>query len=91
MAGFLFMQEAVRCEADAANEKLDVHLATTLLIIGADAGRLLRNEQRNITQNYPCLDCLGSGPGPCGPGSGLDRPHRSECPGQHKGGPDPNL
>ena len=49
MAGFLFMQEAVRCETDAANEELDVHLATTLLIIGADAGQLLCNEQRNIT------------------------------------------
>ena len=28
------------------------------------------------------IDCPGSGPGPCGPGSGPDRPHRSKCLGQ---------
>ena len=34
------------------------------------------------------IDCLGSGTGPRRPGSGPDRPHRSECLGQCKGGPD---
>ena len=39
----------------------------------------------------PGLDCPESGPGPRGPGSGPDRPYRSECPGQREGGPAPIL
>ena len=34
------------------------------------------------------VDCPGFGPGPLGTGTGPDRTHRSECPGQIKVGPD---
>jgi len=43
-AAFLLMQETMECEADAADEEFDAHLAAALLITGADVGRLLRNE-----------------------------------------------
>ena len=48
-ATFLLMQETKECEADAADEEFDAHLAAVLLVTGADVGRLLRNEWRNPT------------------------------------------
>ena len=42
------MQETVgcdSCEAEAADEEFDAHLAATLLITRADVGQLLCNEQ----------------------------------------------
>jgi len=53
-AAFLLMQETMECEADAADEEFDAHLAAALLITGADVGRLLCNERRNPTRNYLC-------------------------------------
>ena len=38
IAAFLFMQETVGCEAEAADEKFDAHLAAALLITRADVG-----------------------------------------------------
>ena len=45
------MQETEACEADTVNEEFNT---AALLITGANIGRLLRNEQRNTTQNYLC-------------------------------------
>ncbi|KAF8797407.1 hypothetical protein BYT27DRAFT_7228995 [Phlegmacium glaucopus] len=53
-AAFLFMQETKECEADAADQEFNVHLAAAVLLTGADIGRLLRNERQNPTQNYLC-------------------------------------
>lgn len=47
--------------------------------------------QDGLGQGANQIDCLRSGPGLHGPGSGLDRLHRSECLGQCEGGPDPIL
>ena len=44
-ATFLLMQETMECEADAADEEFDAHLAAALLITRADVGRLLCNER----------------------------------------------
>lgn len=62
IAAFLFVQLIEECDDDAADEELDAHLVTALLIAGADLGRILRSERRNPTQNYLCRPQLQPNP-----------------------------
>ena len=78
---------------------------TNLASIYCDQGKLDEAEQlgiqvlgiskKQLGAGHPTIlssiDCLESGPGPHGPGSGPDQPHRSKCLGQREGGLDPIL
>jgi hypothetical protein len=64
-------QNKLNTQNDKMRDSLDVEVLDGLLSIHHFARKW-----------EPRVDCPESGPGPHGPGSGPDRPHRSEGPGQ---------
>ena len=68
-----------KCEWSAEEEERLIVFLLSEIASAADGGNF-----KQVTWNAAVveIDCSKSGPGPRGPGSGLDRPHGSECPGQ---------